>query len=53
MLDIRLLVTDGLESVRESQRKRNASVELVDTTVAKYNDWKTSIIIFNIKFSPI
>lgn len=45
MLDINLFLEDRggePELIRESQRRRHESVELVDEIIALYEDWKTS-----------
>ncbi|KAF9968238.1 Cytosolic seryl-tRNA synthetase [Mortierella alpina] len=45
MLDINLFLEErggNPELVRESQRKRHASVELVDEIIAQYEDWKSA-----------
>jgi seryl-tRNA synthetase len=49
MLDINLLLTDkggNPELVRESQKRRNASVEIVDEVIELYNTWKVSKLSF-------
>ncbi|KAF9371929.1 Cytosolic seryl-tRNA synthetase, partial [Podila verticillata] len=45
MLDINLFLEDRggePELIRESQRRRHESVELVDEIIALYEDWKTT-----------
>ncbi|KAJ1917001.1 Cytosolic seryl-tRNA synthetase [Tieghemiomyces parasiticus] len=45
MLDLNLFQTEkggNPELIRESQRRRGASVELVDEIIAKYEDWKST-----------
>ena len=46
MIDINLLRVDkggNPDLVRESQRKRNASVELVDEVIAVDSEWKAGL----------
>lgn len=45
MLDINLFLEERggePELIRESQRRRHESVEIVDEIIALYEDWKTS-----------
>lgn len=45
MLDINLLLTErggNPDSVKESQKRRGGSVELVDEIIAEYKEWTTS-----------
>jgi seryl-tRNA synthetase len=49
MLDINLFLEERggePELIRESQRRRHESVEIVDEIIALYEDWKTSTSLF-------
>lgn len=58
MLDINLFLEERggePELIRESQRRRHESVEIVDEIIALYEDWKTStslFLFFNYGSSP-